>query len=200
MNYAEQLISIVEAGGKVVGSVFLASTAVLAFEYFLPGLFVGLPAWVLPGVRVVAIVTFTLFIAALSGSALKHLTSLGKKITAPMRRETIRAKLLELHHQEVLVLCKALSEDERVLWINPDLAVTISLQDKGLIKSYFLGVGFGDGTTSFRIPMEVWRALLGMEEFRMQDKAALARALKSNSTDAQILALLPQSHPAISAM
>lgn len=79
------------------------------------------------------------------------------------------------------------------------MPVTISLQDKGLIRSFWSGMISGDGTTSFEVPMEVWRALLSMKEFGDFNHQRLLLALETGqlNSEGKILECLPQAHPAV---
>lgn len=201
MSWVNQIISAVEAGGKVAWSVSFSCAAALALEHFSPDLFVGLPEWVFPTIRIVAIFSLVLSIAAILPPIINKASTLWRSVNAPIKRRSIRKKLLGLHTFEVLILCKAIAQKDRTIWLNPDLAQAISLQDKGLIQSFWCGAISGDGTTSFEVPKEVWRILLSMKEFGDFSHEGLLLALKSGqfNTEAIILACLPQAHPAVRA-
>ena len=201
MSWVNQIISAVESGGKVAWSVFLSCAGALAFEQFFPDLFVGLPEWAFPTIRIVAIFSLVLSVAAILPPVISKLRALWKNICAPIKRRSTRRKLLNLHIHEVLILCKAIAQKDRIIRLKPDMAEAIRLQDKGLIRSFWCGAIPGDGTTSFEVPMEVWRVLLSMEEFIDFSHEGLLTSLHSVqfNTEEIILACLPQAHPAVRA-
>ena len=176
---------------------FAACFAVLVVEHYLPESFIGLPAWVLPIIRLVAIFALVLSIASALGTAFKNLKKVGGVLFAPFKKKAIRKKLLDLHCHEVIVLCLALSEGCRTILIKPDLAPVLSLQDKGLIQRFWSGVVSGDGTSSFDVPEDVWRILISMEEFAMPNAPAFKKAVRHGTGDEQILSTLPPKHPAV---
>ena len=201
MSWVNQIISAVEAGGKVAWSVFLSCAAALVLEHFFPDLFAGLPEWAFPIIRIVAIFSLVLSITAIFPPIVSKASALWQIAYAPLKRQSTRRKLLHLHIAEVAILCRAIAQGDRTIWIKPDLAQTISLQDKGLIRHFWCGAIPGDGTTSFEIPKDVWRVLLSMEEFGDFIHEGLLLALKPGqfNTEAIILACLPQAHPAVRA-
>lgn len=198
MSWINQIILAVEARGKVVWSVFLSCATALALEYFFPNLFAGLPESIFPTIRIVAIFSFVLSIAAILPPLVGKARAFWRIVCAPIKRRLIRQRLLQLEIIEVVILCRAIAQGDRTIWIKPDLAHTISLQDKGLIKGFWCGM---DGTSSFEIPKDVWRVLLSMEEFDDFSREGLLGALmpgQFNTTEI-ILACLPQAHPAVRA-
>ena len=201
MTWVNQIVAAVEAGGKVAWSVFLSCAAALVIENFFPDLFLGLPTWVFPTIRIIAIFSLVLSVAAILPPIINYASALWQVVYAPIKRRSIRKKLLGLHVTEVAILSKAIAEADRTIWIKPDLAQTISLQDNGLIRSFWCGAIPGDGTTSFEVPKEVWRVLLSMEEFGNFSHERLLLALKQGqfNTEESILACLPQAHPAVRA-
>ncbi|MDU9006868.1 hypothetical protein [Sedimentitalea todarodis] len=200
MTWVNQIITAVESGGKVAWSVLLSCATALALEYFYPDLFIGLPDWVFPTIRIVAIFAFVLSVASISPPIINAIKAIGRYIIAPIKTRSTRKKLLHLHIFEVAILSKALAQSDRTIWAKPDLSTIISLQDSGLIRHFWCGAIPGDGTTSFEVPKEVWRVLLSMEEFRVSDPARLLVVLTPNNgqTEAAIIAALPQAHPAVS--
>lgn len=201
MSWVNQIISAVEARGKVAWSVFVSCAVALALEHFFPDLFVGQPEWVFPTITIVAIFSLVLSVAAIIPPIVNKARALWQLVYAPIKRRSTRRKLLSLHITEVAILCRAIAQGDRTIWIKPDLAQTISLQDKGLIRSIWCGAFPGDGNTSFEVTKEVWRLLLTMEEFGDFSHEGLLLALKPGqfNTDAIILACLPQAHPAVRA-
>lgn len=201
MTWVNQIILAVEAGGKVAWSVLLSCAAALILEHFFPDLFVGLPEWIFPVIRLVAIFSLVLSIASILPKLLDGLISISKFIYSPINRFLIRNRLLEINISEVVILCKAIAEGSRTIWIKPDLPEAINLVDKGIIKNYWVGVVRGDGTDSFTIPIEVWRIMIAMEEFSDFSRDGLLLALSSGQFNEVkiILACLPQAHPAVRA-
>lgn len=199
MTVVSQIISAVEASAKVAWSVFLSCLAALTLEHFLPELFAGLPIWVFPAIRIVAIFTFVLAIASIIPSITSGSKAILDFIYAPIWRRSITRKLLRLDINEVAILCWAIAKADRVIRIKPDLYLTISLLDKRLIRQFTSYVVFGDGTDSFEVPSEVWRILLSMEEFRLNNPRALLRIFEEqpNDPEEQLLDCLPKLHPAV---
>ena len=200
MNWVNQIISAVEAGGKVVGPVFLSCAAALALEQFFPDSFLGLPEWVFPTIRIVAIFSLVLSITAILPTTISWASAFWKNVHAPIRRRCTQRKLLGLEIFEVIILCKAIAEQDRTILVKPDMAAVISLQDKGLISFFRSGALRGDDFSHYQVPMEVWRVLLLMEEFSDFEHQILLSALEKEPKEAAlILASLPQAHPAVRA-
>jgi len=200
VSWVNQIISLVEAGGKVAWLAFVSCAVALASEYLFPELFTGLPEWAFPIIRIVAIVSLVLSIAAIFPLMTSKVSALWQCIYAPIQRRITQKKLLRLELVEVLILCKAIAQIDRTVLLKPDLAAVISLQDKGLIRFFSSGVIWGDGCSSFEVPKEVWRVLLSMGEFGGLNAEGLLRALESGSiNDAPLLECLPQAHPAVRA-
>lgn len=201
MSLVNQIISAVEAGGKVAWRVFLSCAVALAFEHFLPELFVGLPEWAFPTIRIAAIFSLVLSIAAIFPTIINKAIALWQKTYAPIKRRSTRRKLLDLNGYEVLVLCSAIARQNREILLNGDMAPAISLQDKGLIRRLGGRSVCRDGKSCFEVSLEVWRVLLLMEEFKIVSHKEFLDALdKLGSGDTEpILACLPQAHPAVRA-
>ncbi|MFN3663913.1 hypothetical protein [Yoonia sp.] len=199
MNWVNQIITAVEAGGKVAWSLFFSCASALALQHYFPDSFIGLPEWVFPTIRIVAIFALVLSVASVLPPLLKIISAVGRLISAPIKARSVRKRLIHLHIFEVAILCQALAQQDRTIWAKPDLSTIISLQDSGLIRSFWCGVAKGDGTRSFEIPKEVWRVLLSMEEFRISDPARLLAVFSRDQghSEARILAALPQAHPSV---
>jgi len=197
VNYVEQAIIAVEASAKVIWPVFFACLAVIGFEFYFSELFVGLPMWVMPIIRIVSIFTLVLCVASMAGTVLGYCKKLWTYIIRPFKKRSAQKTLLELGIAEVFVISTALAKGERTVRIKPDLPTALTLQDKGLIKPYWSGVVTGDGLSSFEVPQDVWRVILSMEEFRMSNPSALVNAQNQGANEATIKAALPQGHPSV---
>jgi len=199
MTWANQIISAIEAGGKVSWSVLLSCSVVLALQYFFPESFVGLPEFVFPTIRIVTVFALILSISSLLPPLINRSRSLWQFVYAPLKRRSTQRKILSLHIGEVIILSKAIAQSDRVIWLKPDLPQTIDLLDSGLIRRFWCGVFPGDGTTSFEIPKDVWRVIHAMEEFRIFDPARLMYILTNSDsqTEDSIVSALPQAHPAV---
>ncbi len=196
-EHVDQLRAVVNESGKFVWSVLIACFGVLIVEHYDPSYFLGLPGWILPSIRVAAI-----FFMVLAGfSTLIWIWNWGVRIcvvlAAPMNKRQIRKRLLGLNALELVVISKAHAATERIVWAKSDLEIIISLEDKKLLARVFLMVATGDGTSSFEIPLDVWRVILRMKEFKLRDSNALLRTLSSRFDEEQLVDLLPQMHPAI---
>ncbi|WP_439524978.1 hypothetical protein [Marivita sp.] len=199
MNWASQLKEIIDFSAKAVWLVFSALVVALLVVHYWPALFVGLPNWTLPVIRLSAVLFGVLSFASVLPIAWGIAKGFFAVVAAPLRRRNTRQKLLALDFFEVVVLVKALEEQDRVLWVNADSGTIIGLEDKGLIKRRFFGVIRNDGSSSFEIPKDTWKILLASEEFQVEDRQAWQR-LKNGDLSAQSISrALPKSHPAISA-
>lgn len=196
MNYVEQLKLVVEASSKVIWAVFAASIIVLAVEKFWPDQFVGLPVWAMPMIRLAAIFFGVLalfsFLKFLAQSAKLATSSFIKSI----RRPLIKERLLLLDIGELIPLCLALGDSDRSIWLKPDIQSVISLKEKGLLIRLPVIVVAGDGKDCFQVPLDVWKLLQSMQEFRVNNRDGLKAALALGKID-EILKFLPHSHPAV---
>lgn len=198
MNWVNQIISAVEAGGKAPWVVFISCAILLILEQFSPDLFVGIPEWSFPIIRIVAIFSLVLSIANLIRPIKQRTISWWQNFCAPIKRRSIRTRLLNIDIWEVLILCRAIAQQDRTIMLKPDLAQAINLLDLGIIEQGYFGVISGDGTINFNVPMEVWRIMLSMNEFTDFNYRVLLRAIDGGIEDeALILQCLPQSHPAV---
>ncbi|WP_170397715.1 hypothetical protein [Ruegeria arenilitoris] len=204
MNYIEQVKAAVEAPGKAVWTVLAISGTILLVDYNWPERFVGLPKSALPLARVIFIVCGCLAFNSvfkalflLCGWTLKFLRNTLTGVAAPFRRRKIKKKLLNLELGEVVTLSVALANEDRAVNIKPDSEIAISLLDKGLISQTSFIVPNLDGTGSFNIPMEVWRVMISLVEFRLHNPRALLRALGQFGNGRHVLRALPQAHPAV---
>lgn len=199
MNIVDQVISAVEASAKVAWSVFFACLAAIAVEFYQPRFFDGLPEWILPTIHIVALFTLVLSFASIIWPTIGHIKSFWNYLLRPQRTKSTRMELLNISVTELAILSKALAQGDRTVWLKPDLAQAINLQDKGLIQIFWTGFIPSDGTSSFEVPKDVWRVMLSMDEFRNFDPSNLIRVLTPNqgATEAMILAALPQGHPAV---
>ena len=197
LNLVEQLKAAVEVSQRVVWAVLIASITVLVVEFYYPDLFVGLPAWCLPSIRLMVVfsaVTACLPIAVWLGHKSQYL---GRWFWAPIRRNKLRYELLSVDLNELYFLCRALVEGDRVTWLKADIPPTLGLLDKGLIEEYSIPVVVGDGTSSYRVPMEVWRLMIDMGEFRFSDHDQSRSVLPHGGNEHQVVLALPQGHPAV---
>ena len=197
MNYIEQIRLAVEASGKVVWSVLLACIAVVVVELQFPDFFQGLPTWVIPFVRIVGIFFAVLALFSVVLWMTRIISRILGGLCLPLKRRGTQRKLLELSVGEVLILSMAVAKADRTVWVKPDVIEVISLQDKGLLKRYVLGVVTSDGTSSFNIPNDVWRVIHTMEEFRLDDANLLRLGDIRSFTEAQFVAALPSRHPIV---
>ena len=77
------------------------------------------------------------------------------------------------------------------------MRAVISLQERGLIKPVFYGVAVGDGTSSFEVPLDVWKELLDSESFLVTDTDAWTRLLNGDQSHETMHRALPRGHPAV---
>ena len=197
MTWVNQIITAVEARGKVAWLVLFSCASALTLEHFFPDSLKGLPDWALPTIRIVGVFAFVLSFAAITPPATNFVKKLLQRISAPIKRRSIRRKLQCIQITEVMILSRALAQYDRIIWAKPDLGAIISLLDSGLIKHFWCGVARGDGMSSFEVPSDVWRILLSMEEFKMADPSKLVAAISSGQGNEAIRAALPQAHPAV---
>lgn len=193
-----QIIAAAEASAKVVRAVFLASVIALLADHIYPGLFFDLPKWIIPTLRLSAIFTAVLSVLSFCEQSKPTVIKLLKLTIAPFTRRRMHSKLLELSLPEIAILCAAIAKVDRTMWYKPDHPTVLLLQEKNLIRPFFCGVIAGDGTSSFEIPMEVWKLLQTMNEFSEFERRGLVEAIASGEiSKQQLLQLLPKKHPKV---
>lgn len=197
MNYIEQVISLVNAGTKVISAIFVSSLVVIILEANFPELFFGLPIWILPTLRMVTIFTLILIFISIAGPVFGSLKQALSAAVAPLTKKQTKYVLLDLDVNELAVLCCALIEGDRIIRLKPDLATTISLKDRGIIFPVRGILTAGDRRISFEVPLSVWRVLLSMKEFEVADAKKLRNAMAQEGNREQIRAALPHRHPAV---
>lgn len=200
MNFVKEVTAAIESSSKVVTTVFIASAAVLTLEHFYPKEFLGLPAWVLPTIKIVAIFTMALTAVALFALMAKVMRSFLKALANPIRRKFTREILLKLSLGELAIVSKAKANMDRTIWYKADMPQIVSLREKKIIKEAYTLVITGDGTSSFEFPEDVWRLIITLEEFTLHDSEPLLRALSKRKVKySELASLLPQTHPTVQA-
>lgn len=196
------IIRLTEASGKVIWPIGIALLAALVSEQTWPELFVGLPIWAIPTLRLFSILFGVLCIF----SFFNHLYTAVRKIVfrathslfKERKRQKIRKRLLSASRFEVIVLSVALAKMNRSIRQNPDLHTIITLEESGIIEKSMTFYLFGDNLEDYKIPDLVWRELTTMNEFSLINPSGLLEQMSSNPEDQErLLLFLPQMHPAV---
>jgi hypothetical protein len=165
-------------------------------HYYFPESFEGLPLWVIPIFRIITIFTFVISFIEAAGFVIMTLMGLIKACAPPIRKRKIRKTLLKAGFYEVLILTKALVKIDKTFTMNPNLEVTLKMQDQGLIEVMTIAFS-NDLEKRFKVKDDVWKIMLTMEEFKVSNRKKFKSVMRSNSNSELILSVLPQLHPAV---
>lgn len=200
MNLVKEITAAVNASSKVVAAVFVACATTLIIEHFYPKEFLGLPSWVLPTIKIIAIFTLVLTSLALFGLLAKVARSTFKTVSGPIRRGQIRKRLLNLSLGELVIVSIAKANMDRTIWYKADMPEILSLKEDNIIKATYIPAFTGDGTSSFEFPEDVWKMIINLDEFTLHDFEPLLKTLSKGKVKYSELApLLPQAHPKVQA-
>lgn len=113
--------------------IFLASAVVsIALNKYDPTLFKGLPAWVLPALRLFVIFSSVALVTALFGPVVSFLERVFRLIAKPYRETRLQKVPLNLSVEEILILGMGIVEQMRKIRLQQNHATVISPVDIGL--------------------------------------------------------------------
>ncbi|WP_152474014.1 hypothetical protein [Roseovarius sp. THAF9] len=158
MNWVDQIMKMAGATGRVAFTIFLACTIVVTAEHYAPEHFAGLPEFVLPALKVLAIFTGVASLVSGSIAVVRLLKRAWPFVAGPFRIAKIRKELRTLPEEEMKILRAVQSTNDRHFRLQEDRKEIISLREKGLIKTR-LAFRMDGGYRRFEIPLDVWRIL-----------------------------------------
>lgn len=201
MNIVEQLIGAVQAGGRVAGTICLASAAVLVCNYYDPQWFGGVPVWVLPAIRILAIFSLVVWLVPASLWLTQSFRRVSQAVMKWVWRRNLEQMLKEIDINELVVLSLSVARTKRELNLNADDPVVMTMVSKKLLE--MVGFSYSDGTHVYRVPEDVWNTMHSMKEFVMEDGASFARYWDeagrwgNGPNLSRIQPWLPQTHKAV---
>ena len=193
------LTELIGSPGAVIFSFWASSVGAVTLNKFYPDFFIGLPTWVIPTLWLVVIFSTAGLGTILFKPATRMLAQSLSYLSRPYRKRRLRKRLLSLSLDEVFCLSIGLAERKTEVRLPPNTGPVYSLLDKGLIVKSSSIVFFSGPNEEFNIPEFVWRTLIEMPEFAMQEPQKFTAFINGNRpiNSSMALKFLPAQHPAV---
>lgn len=191
MDIVGQLLAALTLSTRAAFTVFCACMVALASDHYHGELFEGLPAWVTPAIRLVAIFSFFLWFIPVVLLIMTKVASATKQgvahLVLPVQQARIRKTVLGLPINAKYLLLFALSQQSQDIYAPRSAAITLRMLDLKLLERR----PWGD-PDDFRIPDLVWRTLLTIDGFAPVDSAAMPVPWRLHIPENRLLRHIPE--------